>query len=291
MSYYNTVNEKGDDLKKNKIKAQSQDEVISDFFINNPGELFTPWEIRNMVFNPPYPPITSVRRSMTTLTKKGILEKTNHKKHVGQYDRVSYSWTLNEKFRETMTILQDPMEKKTEVYIDKLLSKGPAEDRQLVIDGMPPKEGSKDLTCAICGRPLSNQKSIQLGIGPVCLSKHRPDVSKSVIHAFKGFGNCHSQVEIKIRIKDHSVYVLFVDLGIGTSVTNVSEKLAMKAKEIVGGEAVIRYFEYYKGQDRIDEIQYKWTPDGPISPTWSPCKDPFIYYLFSIDTDFCNIEK
>lgn len=94
MTYYNTTQETGQDLREFQQKAQTQDSTIATFFELNPGQMFTPWEIQSLAFTPPAPPITSVRRSMNTLTRAGLIEKTRHLKEVGEYGRRSFAWRL-----------------------------------------------------------------------------------------------------------------------------------------------------------------------------------------------------
>jgi len=105
MTYYNTTKETGPRLQGYQQQANTQDQKIASFFELNPGEIYTPWEVQSIVFGPPAPPITSVRRSMNTLTRAGVLDKTEHKKEAGDYGRRSYCWTLNEAYRESMEMI------------------------------------------------------------------------------------------------------------------------------------------------------------------------------------------
>lgn len=82
MSYFNTTHETGQTLAEAKAKAKTQDELIMDFFKG--GAKYTPWgvysqllalgRISNSV------PITSIRRSISTLCKEGYLVKLNEKR-------------------------------------------------------------------------------------------------------------------------------------------------------------------------------------------------------------------
>lgn len=103
--HYDTTHESKDKLEQYNKQTATQDNRIATFFEATPGELWTPWEVQANVFTHPAPPITSVRRSMSDLTKAGILTKTEHKKLVGHYDRKSYAWTLNEKYKGTQDAL------------------------------------------------------------------------------------------------------------------------------------------------------------------------------------------
>ena len=84
MSYYNTTNLNGADLKKSTGRAESQTEKILRFFLANPDWSFTPAMIHK-VFNDIL--LTSVRRSMSDLTKSGDLIKPIHK-HLDALDQL-----------------------------------------------------------------------------------------------------------------------------------------------------------------------------------------------------------
>lgn len=89
--YYNTTKEKGEKLKEYQDKALSQNERITRFFLKHKGKEFTPSEVLRRVFNM-FVPITSVRRSITNLTKEGILKQTETKRE-GLYGRNENTWT------------------------------------------------------------------------------------------------------------------------------------------------------------------------------------------------------
>lgn len=204
MSHYNTTHEPDDMTRQYNKQTATQDNRIAAFFESNPGEIFTPWEVQAQVFPIPPPPITSVRRSMSDLTKAGILTKTTHKKEVGGYGRRSYAWTLNEKYRETQELIvytDQPGSQELLHELDKDL--GPQAPSKGVKMGdllEPVLEGAKkirareetvkdlqeavtpqgllfDVTpldpicCSLCGRELTGKESRRIGIGPVCYSK------------------------------------------------------------------------------------------------------------------------
>lgn len=163
--YHNTTKESGPTLAEYQARARTQDQKVADFFEARPGEIFTPWEIQSLVFSFPKPPITSVRRSITNLTKAGILTKTHHKKEAGDYGRRSYAWQLNEKYSKVMDELH--------------IKYGPPEpgkgadlsDQPVVVhedQGERSPQNEPKTSCKICGRVLTNPISIELGIGPVC---------------------------------------------------------------------------------------------------------------------------
>ena len=93
--YYNTTKEKGEALKEATKKAGSQDERILKHFQKlqysfGKNEL-SPSDIHTY-FAPEWP-ITSIRRSLNTLTNQGKLEKTN-KLVMGMYGRKEHVWRL-----------------------------------------------------------------------------------------------------------------------------------------------------------------------------------------------------
>ena len=89
--YYNTTNEKGEDLRQLMNKAMNQQDRIVEFFKANQGQQFTPPEVLNELF-PLNTPLTSVRRAITDATNKDLLTQTSVKKK-GDYGRDNYCWT------------------------------------------------------------------------------------------------------------------------------------------------------------------------------------------------------
>jgi len=72
--FHNTVNLEGEQLAKAEDSAKNQDEIILKFFEKNIG-WFTPYQVWKAIFTE-RPPLTSIRRSITTLTKNGKLQKS-----------------------------------------------------------------------------------------------------------------------------------------------------------------------------------------------------------------------
>lgn len=183
MPHYNTTHEPEKDLEGYQKQVASQDNRIANFFELYPGEIFTPWEIQSLVFTHPSPPITSVRRSMSDLTKAGILTKTQHKKEAGNYGRRSYAWILNERYRETLGVMQEILdpdvvqepqndEKPLPPILDPTEKRKPGNGAKTSPQGKlfdVPIVGS--VICSICGRPLKDPKSIARGTGPICEGK------------------------------------------------------------------------------------------------------------------------
>ena len=101
--YYNTNNESGEELAQSKVKASHQEEHILDIFthltfVYGEEQLLTPSRVESQWINPMrgrnfYPPLTSIRRAITNLTKKGKLEKTNWMEK-GKYGKKEHCWRL-----------------------------------------------------------------------------------------------------------------------------------------------------------------------------------------------------
>ena len=88
--YYNTVKEKGDELKKNKTKALSQDKQIWGLLAFT-RTAYTPFEIQ-AYFKDKNWPITSIRRALNTIVnnKVGIEKLEDVSK--GKYGRMNHKW-------------------------------------------------------------------------------------------------------------------------------------------------------------------------------------------------------
>lgn len=97
VMYYNTVNEKGDDLRDSWIKTANQNELILQLFLDNPNQSMTPDEINHMckVLEKEWP-ITSIRRAISTLTDQGKLTKTDMLRK-GQYGKKTHTWKIADK--------------------------------------------------------------------------------------------------------------------------------------------------------------------------------------------------
>lgn len=105
MTFYNTIHETGKALETSKEKAKSQDQRITTYFKSNTEVLLTPSEVRGYVFGNSIP-VTSVRRSMTNLTKSGILEKTSLMRK-GDYNKMSHCWKLNDNLKPQLNIFDN----------------------------------------------------------------------------------------------------------------------------------------------------------------------------------------
>ena len=92
MTYYNTNNETGQDLRDSWTTVAKQDELILAFFQMNPNETFTPDQIEDVCYGfGKLWPITSIRRAIHTLTKAGNLTKTNELRE-GKYGKKNHTW-------------------------------------------------------------------------------------------------------------------------------------------------------------------------------------------------------
>jgi hypothetical protein len=98
-SFFNTINLDGTGLTKAEARAAYQNVLIAAIFRANPEKRISPYQMqkilsarygRNLL-------ITSVRRSMTTLTDKGTLQKCG-KEHqvISPYGEKEYTWAYNE---------------------------------------------------------------------------------------------------------------------------------------------------------------------------------------------------
>ena len=88
--YYNTPHLDGDNLKKAERQAETQEEMIYEYFRSCGGPL-APHHVHQAIL--PNVPLTSVRRAMTNLTNAGKLVKTAYMVD-GIYGKQSHTWTL-----------------------------------------------------------------------------------------------------------------------------------------------------------------------------------------------------
>ncbi len=105
MSYHNTTNLNGEELKEAKKNALNQEEGIIDIFVHltfvyGKEQFLTPSKVESQWINPLRnrylcPPITSIRRAMTGLTKKDKLEKTDIMNE-GKYGKPEHCWKLKQ---------------------------------------------------------------------------------------------------------------------------------------------------------------------------------------------------
>lgn len=82
--FYNTINLEGKELERANARAAAQESLITAIFKANPGRKISPSQIHNIMRTKYdlHPPITSVRRGMTNLTKDkhmNVLTKLDEK--------------------------------------------------------------------------------------------------------------------------------------------------------------------------------------------------------------------
>ncbi len=93
--FHNTVHLEGEELEKQEAKTVKQDQLILDVFKRHSTSKFTAFMVLDLLqTDKPKPPITSVRRAMTNLTKAGYLIKTEERKEE-RYGVKNYLYTLN----------------------------------------------------------------------------------------------------------------------------------------------------------------------------------------------------
>lgn len=93
--YYNTTGLTGQDLKQAVFFADTQDEAIT--LIYKTGRPYSPSEIMKLCNKAGHNwPITSIRRSITGLTDRGVLTNTGNLKE-GMYGRPEGVWMLQNK--------------------------------------------------------------------------------------------------------------------------------------------------------------------------------------------------
>lgn len=95
-SYHNTVPESGETLQVYKDKAATQDKRVLDFFKSNSRAMLSPSEILYLVFEGEGVPLTSVRRAISNLDKKGLIFRTKLTIE-GQYGRQEGTWMYKQK--------------------------------------------------------------------------------------------------------------------------------------------------------------------------------------------------
>lgn len=93
-SFFNSTNETGQLLMNYESIAKGQETDILSVF--NVGDMLTPYEVEYRLRNNPNRPlITSIRRSITNLTEKGLLVKNEcGEMKLGAYGRKNYTWSL-----------------------------------------------------------------------------------------------------------------------------------------------------------------------------------------------------
>lgn len=97
--FHNTIDANAEELEQHKAKAESQGDQILRIFNGHPERDFTPCEIHGKLWYKLWddrPLLTSVRRSITDLTRHGSLERTNTRR-LGAHGAMNYTWRLRQK--------------------------------------------------------------------------------------------------------------------------------------------------------------------------------------------------
>lgn len=92
MTYYDTTRETPSELAESRRKAIKQEDVILHFFRSYPEKSFTPFEVRDHLFDDSTP-VTSIRRAITNLTDEGELEMLDEKRK-GKYGKLNHTWRV-----------------------------------------------------------------------------------------------------------------------------------------------------------------------------------------------------
>lgn len=92
-SFFNTTGEKGEQLKESNRKASGQNNIILEYYRSNRQTAIAPSEVWKNCFDVDNVPITSIRRGISVLTKKGKLIKTAIQVK-GLFGKDEYQWRL-----------------------------------------------------------------------------------------------------------------------------------------------------------------------------------------------------
>lgn len=97
MEFFNTTNLRGDDLSSAKSKADAQEKIILSL-LRESVEPLAPFQIQERLKNDKdvYMLITSIGRSLRTLTKKDKLIKSEKPEVIGRWGRSNYTWRARE---------------------------------------------------------------------------------------------------------------------------------------------------------------------------------------------------
>ena len=96
MTYYNTNNELGDELRKSREKTETQEDLVLRAF-RRTGKPLSPSFLVPLF---PETPLTSIRRAITDLANAGYLEKTETLVQ-GTYGKNEHQWRLKN-FKESL---------------------------------------------------------------------------------------------------------------------------------------------------------------------------------------------
>jgi len=96
LDFYNTTNLTGEELAQERANCKGQEKDVLDLYHRHNETAASPEDIHqhyNYLKGDNRTPLTSIRRAITTLTKKGLLVKTDEHK-IGQYGKKIYLWRV-----------------------------------------------------------------------------------------------------------------------------------------------------------------------------------------------------
>jgi hypothetical protein len=73
-------------------RAATQDQIILDYFRNNRDVRVTPWQLVGALGGKML--LTSIRRSLTNLTQKGLLRRHDEDRRPGEAGALNATWSL-----------------------------------------------------------------------------------------------------------------------------------------------------------------------------------------------------
>jgi len=92
QNFFNTIELAGSELKQAEEEAGSQNDQVLRIYQEHADQLLPPTEVHRLYANW-NTPLSSIRRSITTLTKLGYLVKTSEMRP-GWYGRDNHCWKL-----------------------------------------------------------------------------------------------------------------------------------------------------------------------------------------------------
>lgn len=96
LSFFNTTDLQGKQLQEAIKKATTQEEKIKVLFDNNPRALLSANVVHDRIFKGTNTPLTSTRRAISNLKRKGYLEKTENQM-LGDYGAPVYTFRLKQR--------------------------------------------------------------------------------------------------------------------------------------------------------------------------------------------------
>ena len=97
MTYYNTTNLNGEELRARIVLAKTQDAKLMTWFCNYPDRKFTRTEVHRAAL--PAAPVASVVRALNTLMKEGHIVKLKEFR-MGEMKHRQHLWQLTPRYKE-----------------------------------------------------------------------------------------------------------------------------------------------------------------------------------------------